>query len=100
MEKISPLPSEINFHDLYYDIKNNLVLPVLSYRLKTVSKFLFGNQFQDKIQVGLAAIYLYKKFLETGNHEYKENIIEYNKKDVLQTYEIARWYEGLCKEYK
>jgi predicted RecB family nuclease len=100
LEKISPLPSEINFHDLYYDIKNNLVLPVLSYRLKTVSKFLFGNQFQDKIQVGLAAIYLYKKFLETGNHEHKESIIEYNKKDVIQTYEIACWYEGLCKEYK
>ena len=100
LEKISPLPSEISFHDLYYDIKNNLALPVLSYRLKTVSKFLFGNQFQDKIQVGLVAIYLYKKFLETGNHEYKENIIEYNKKDVIQTYEIACWYEGLCKEYK
>ena len=97
MKKISPLPSEISFHDLYYDIKNNMAMPVLSYRLKPVSKFLFGNQFQDKIQVGLVAIYLYKKFLETGNTEYKEKIIDYNKKDVLQTYEIACWYESLCK---
>jgi len=98
--KISPLPSEISFHDLYYDIIDNIAMPVLSYRLKPLSKFLFGNQFQDKIQIGLAAIGLYVKFLETGNHEYKEEIIEYNKKDVLQTYEIVCWYEGLCKEYK
>ena len=75
-------------------------MPVLSYRLKPVSKFLFGNQFQDKIQIGYVASALYEKFLETGNPEYKEGIIEYNKKDVLQTYEIACWYEGLCKVYK
>ena len=100
LKKISPLPSEIIFHDLYYDVKNNMAMPVLSYRLKPVSKFLFGNQFQDKIQIGYAAIGLYDKFLETGNHEHKESIIEYNKKDVIQTYEIACWYEGLCKEYK
>jgi len=98
--KISPLPSEINFHDLFYDIIDNIAMPVLSYRLKTVSKFLFGNQFQDKIQIGYEAVGLYKRFLETGNHEHKERIIEYNKKDVIQTYEIACWYEGLCKEYK
>ena len=54
---------------------------------------------QDKIQVGLAAIYLYRKFLETGNLKFKENIIEYNKKDVLQTYEIALWYEGQCNNF-
>lgn len=59
---------------------------------------MFENQFQDKIQIGLAALGLYKRFLETGNHEYKEEIIEYNKKDVIQTYETAYWYEGLCKE--
>ena len=100
LEKISPRPPEIKFQDLYYDIKDNIALPVLSYRLKSVSKFLFGNQFQDKIQIGLAAIDLYEKFLETGNYEYKERIIEYNKKDVIQTYEIACWYEDLCKEYK
>ena len=100
LKKISPLPSEINYHDLFYDIKNNVAMPVLSYSLKPVSKFLFGNQFQDKIEIGLAAIYLYKKFLETGNPEYKEGIIEYNKKDVIQTYEIACWYEGLCKKNK
>ncbi len=100
LKKISPLPSEINYHDLFYDIKNNMAMPVLSYSLKPVSKFLFGNQFQDKIQIGYGAIGLYNKFLETGNHEHKESIIEYNKKDVLQTYEIARWYEGLCKEHK
>ncbi len=99
-KKISPLPSEISFHDLFYDVKNNIAMPVLSYRLKTVGKFLFGNQFQDKIQIGLAAIGLYNKFIRTGNNEYKESIIEYNKKDVLQTYEIACWYESLCKEYK
>ena len=98
--KISPLPSEIRFHEIYYDIINNIPMPVLSYRLKPVSKFLFGNQFQDKIQISLAAIGLYNKFLETGNHNHKESILEYNKKDVLQTYEIACWYEGLCKEYK
>ena len=99
-EKISPLPSGINFHDLFYDIKNNMAMPVLSYGLKSVSQYLFGNQFKDKIYIGLGAISLYKKFLETGNIEDKEGIIEYNKKDVLQTYEIACWYEKLCKEYK
>ena len=75
-------------------------MSVLSYGLKTISKFLFGNQFQDKIEIGYTAVALYKKFLETGNYEYKEGIIEYNKKDVFQTYEIACWYEGLCKENK
>ncbi len=99
LKKISQLPSEINFHDLFYDIKNNIAMPVLSYSLKPVGKFLFGNQFQDKIQIGLAAIGLYKKFLETGNIEYKESIIEYNKKDVLQTYAVACWYESLCREH-
>ncbi|MFX0104361.1 MAG: TM0106 family RecB-like putative nuclease [Candidatus Hodarchaeota archaeon] len=99
LNKISPLPPEISFHDLYYNIKNNMAMPVLSYSLKSVSKFLFGDQFQDKIKIGLAAIGLYGKFLNTGNIEYKESIIEYNKKDVLQTYEIACWYERFCKEY-
>ena len=88
-KKISRLPSGISFHDLFYDIKNNVVMPVLSYSLKSVSKFLFEDQFQDKIQIGLAAIGLYNKFVKTGNNAYKESIIEYNKKDVLQTYEIA-----------
>ncbi len=86
-------------NDLYYDIIDNIAMPVFSYGLKSVGKFLFGNQFQDKIQVGLAAIYLYRKFLETGNLKFKENIIEYNKKDVLQTYEIALWYEGQCNNF-
>ena len=85
LEKISPLPSEISFNDLYYDIKNNMAMQVLSYRLKPVSKFLFGNQFQDKIQISLAAIGLYNKFLETGNHNHKESISEYNKKEMHQS---------------
>ena len=75
-------------------------MPILSYGLKSVGKFLFGTQFQDKIQIGLAVKGLYEKFLKTGNLEYKEGIIEYNKKDVLQTYAIARWYESLCKEHR
>ena len=66
-KKFSPLPPEISFHDIFYDIKNNIAIPVLSYGLKSVSKFLFGNQFRDKIQIGYAAIGLYEKFLETGN---------------------------------
>ncbi len=98
LKKISPLPPKIKYHDLYYDIKDNMAMPILSYSLKSVNHFLFGNQFQDDIQIGLVAIGLYKKFLETGNIEYKERIIEYNKKDVLQTYVIACWYENQYKK--
>ncbi|MBD3194435.1 MAG: TM0106 family RecB-like putative nuclease [Candidatus Lokiarchaeota archaeon] len=96
LKKIQQLPSEIIFYDLYFKIKENFAIPILSYRLKSVSKFLFGNQFQGEINLGTAAIDLYRKYLKTPDSLYKEKIIDYNKRDVLQTYEIARWYENYC----
>ncbi len=50
-------------------------MPVLSYDLKSVSKYLFGNKYQDQIEIGLAAVGLYNKFIKTGNVDYKERII-------------------------
>ena len=97
LKKYGPLPSGIDYRDLFLDIKQNLALPVLSYRLKPVSKYIFGDQFEDQIKSGFYAPHYYNQFLETGNPEYKEAIIEYNNKDVIQTYEIARWYEDSCK---
>lgn len=98
LKEYDPLPSGIDYRDLFLDIKQNLALPVLSYRLKPVSKYIFGAQFEDQIKSGFYAPHYYNQFLETGNLEYKEAIIEYNNKDVIQTYEIANWYDELCKD--
>jgi len=98
LKEYAPLPSGIDYRDLFLDIKQNLALPVLSYRLKPVSKYIFGVQFEDQIKSGFYAPHYYNQFLETGNPEYKEAIIEYNNKDVIQTYEIANWYDNLCKD--
>lgn len=94
------LPSGIEYRDLFIDITHNLALPVLSYRLKQVSRYIFGDQFEDKIKSGFYAPDYYKRFLETANPDDKGAIIEYNNKDVIQTYEIANWYDELCKESK
>lgn len=42
---------------------------------------------------GFYVPHYYDQFLETGNPEFKEAIIVYNNKDVIQTHEIANWYD-------
>ncbi|MHA1248356.1 MAG: TM0106 family RecB-like putative nuclease [Candidatus Helarchaeota archaeon] len=101
LKKIAPFPN-IEILDLYRHIYDQIALPLLSYRLKEISEYLFGK---EKIHVsniygGLQAVNYYKKYLQTRDSNYKESIILYNKQDVISLFEIIKWFENLSQNLK
>ena len=67
--------------DLYYDIvKPKMEWPTRNLSIKTLASFL-GFEWRDKDPSGAASIEWYYRWVETGNSEIKQRIIDYNEDD-------------------
>lgn len=78
-----------NFVDLFPILIRNVVLPIYSYSIKPVAKYL-GFSWSNKLAGGTQSMYWYQKFL-AGEKEYKEIITEYNHDDCKATMVLKDW---------
>ncbi len=72
------------------------VLPVYFYTLKDVGKYL-GFHWSDRDAGGAQSVVWYEAWLENGDQETREKILEYNRNDVEATRVILEWLRGLRK---
>lgn len=92
-ERILPLLSR--FVDLHERVTRIAVLPVESYALKPIAKWL-GFNWRDSDANGAQSIYWFAQWMETGELCYLEAILRYNEDDCRATYRVKEWLTQFC----
>jgi uncharacterized protein len=83
-------PLLTRFIDLHQWVTNTVTLPIESYTLKLIARWL-GFQWRDAEANGAQSIYWYTQWLQTGDRTFLEAILRYNEDDCLATYQIKNW---------
>lgn len=78
------------FVDLHQWVTQTVTLPVESYTLKTIARWL-GFQWRDRTASGAQSIYWYSQWLKTGDRRFLEAILCYNEDDCRATYYVKDW---------
>ncbi len=83
------------FIDIHARLRKSWVLPVKSYSLKEVSKWL-NFQWSQKNASGAHALLNWRQYLEAENNNARKEskikwILKYNQDDCFATWEIAKW---------
>lgn len=78
------------FIDLHAHVTHTVVLPVESYTLKLIARWL-GFQWRNSEANGAQSIYWYSEWLSTSNRDFLDTIVEYNEDDCQATYHIKNW---------
>jgi predicted RecB family nuclease len=78
------------FVDLHAWITQSVALPVESYALKPIARWL-GFEWSDASANGAQSIYWYSQWLETGDRAFLELILRYNEDDCRATYHVKAW---------
>ena len=78
------------FIDLHLIIRNNWILPLKNYSLKTVANWIGFNWGQKNVS-GSKALYWWLQYLDTKNNSFLKKIIAYNQDDCLATLQISKW---------
>lgn len=78
------------FIDLHALVTQRVVLPVESYTLKLIARWL-GFQWRNSEANGAQSIYWYSEWLSTGNRDFLDAIVDYNEDDCQATYQIKNW---------
>ncbi|MBD2440535.1 TM0106 family RecB-like putative nuclease [Nostoc sp. FACHB-110] len=78
------------FVDVYEELIHNVALPVESYALKAIARWL-GFEWRDKEASGAKCIYWYDRWLETGDRTFLEMIQRYNEDDCYATLNVKDW---------
>jgi predicted RecB family nuclease len=78
------------FVDLHQWVVETVTLPVESYTLKLIARWV-GFQWRDANANGAQAIYWYNEWLRTGDRTYLEAILRYNEDDCRATYLVKDW---------
>jgi predicted RecB family nuclease len=76
--------------DLNETVKENVTFPLYFYGIKDIGRYI-GFERGDAISGGGESVAVYERWLETGNREHLDSIIEYNKDDVIATRELKDW---------
>ncbi len=89
-----------NMWDLYRCILDTVILPVPSYGLKQIEKFVGFERSQEEYG-GSWSIVKYNEYVEAPDVETADKILNeiktYNAEDLLATYAVYRWLEeNLC----
>lgn len=79
--------------DLMPLLQESAVLPLSSYSIKPVAKYL-GFQWREKKAGGAQSLFWYAKYLK-GEKELKKTILEYNEDDVKATKVLKDWLKNL-----
>lgn len=81
--------------DLNEVVKKRVTFPLYFYGIKDIGRYI-GLERGDAISSGGESVAVYENWLETGDRKYMDEIIEYNKDDVIATRELKDW---LLTEY-
>ncbi len=87
-ERGSPLLER--FVDVYEQVTQTVALPVESYALKSIARWL-GFEWHHPQASGSQCIYWYDKWLETGDRTFLEAIQRYNEDDCRATHHVLHW---------
>jgi predicted RecB family nuclease len=78
------------FVDVYEELIQAVALPIESYALKSIAKWL-GFEWRDQDASGAKCIYWYDQWLETGDRSLLELIQRYNEDDCRATRGLKDW---------
>lgn len=92
---VQPLLSR--FVDLHERITRIVTLPVESYALKPIARWL-GFDWRDPTANGAQSICWYSQWLTTGDRTYLDSILTYNEDDCRATHHIKEWLVGFLME--
>ncbi len=87
-EEVSPVLDR--FIDIYEQITQNVALPIESYALKAIARWL-GFEWRDTEASGAKCIYWYDQWLKTGDRTFLEMIKRYNEDDCRATRSVKDW---------
>lgn len=92
---VEPLLSR--FVDLHERVTRIVTLPVESYALKPIARWL-GFNWRDPAANGAQSIYWYSQWLTTGDRTYLDSILTYNEDDCRATHHVKDWLVGFLME--
>lgn len=81
-----------NMVDLLPVLKKSAVLPVYSYSIKNIAKYL-GFRWSSEQASGSQSILWYEKWLETKNKKVLQELLRYNEEDCKAMEIIKKWLE-------
>lgn len=90
-------PLLTRFVDLHDRLTRWVTLPVESYALKPIARWL-GFEWRDPTANGAQAIYWYAQWLATGDRGYLDTILTYNEDDCRATYHAKEWLVGFLQQ--
>jgi predicted RecB family nuclease len=85
------------FFDIHDYITQIAVLPVESYALKHIARWM-GFDWRDASANGAQSIYWYAQWLATGDRAFLDSIAVYNEDDCRATRHIKVWLDGFLQE--
>ncbi|MBD2345702.1 TM0106 family RecB-like putative nuclease [Anabaena subtropica] len=85
------------FVDIYEHLTQSVVLPIESYALKAIARWL-GFEWRDKEASGAKCIYWYDQWLETGDRALLDIIIRYNEDDCRATRSVKDWLANFLQD--
>ncbi|MFM7449761.1 MAG: TM0106 family RecB-like putative nuclease [Leptolyngbyaceae cyanobacterium] len=94
--QIQPLLTR--FVDLHERVTRYVTLPVESYALKHIARWL-GFDWRTPSANGAQSIYWYAQWLSTGDRTYLEAILTYNEDDCRATYRVKEWLVQFLQGY-
>ncbi len=85
--------------DLNKQVESHVVLPILGYGLKPVSKFV-GFRYSDEDPGGAQSIAWFQEYQENPekNAELQQRILTYNREDCEATRLVHEWLNDLNKK--
>lgn len=89
-------PLLTRFVDLHEWVTHTVTLPVESYALKPIARWL-GFDWRDPSANGAQAIYWYAQWLSTGKRQHLEAIVTYNEDDCRATHHVKDWLVGFLQ---
>ncbi len=90
LDKLSPVMERLV--DLAKVVQECVIMPLYFYSIKDIAKSKFLNYHWRHPKAGGAqSIFWYEKWLETGDQQVLNDIIDYNEDDVVATEYLHRW---------
>jgi uncharacterized protein len=83
--------------DVYEQIAQTVVLPIESYALKAIARWI-GFEWRDPQAHGSLCIYWYDRWLTTGERSFLEAIECYNEDDCRATRVVKDWWENFMQQ--
>jgi len=76
--------------DLYKVVREGMMISEPAYSLKNVEHFYLSERTGEVKNAGASVVY-YDRWKETGDRTFLQNIEDYNRDDVISTYELRQW---------